>query len=42
MAVRKYRSVADMPPPPPGVRLDPENLRMAFDLMDLRTSGGRS
>lgn len=35
MAVRKYRSVADMPSPPPGIRLDPDNLRRAFDLMDL-------
>jgi len=35
MAVRKYRSVADMPAPPPGIRLDPDNLRRAFDLMDL-------
>lgn len=34
MPVRKFRSVADMPGPPPGPPLDPDNLRRAFDLMD--------
>ena len=35
MGVRKFRSVADMPGPPPRPPLDPENLRLAFELMDL-------
>ena len=43
MPVRKYRSVADMPGPPPRRPLDPENLRLAFSLMRFarafRTSG---
>jgi hypothetical protein len=33
MGVRKFRSVADMPPPEPLTPLDPENLRLAFSLM---------
>jgi hypothetical protein len=33
MGVRKYRSVADMPGPPPRAPLDPENLRIVFSLM---------
>ena len=33
MAVRKFRSVADMPGPPPRKPLDADNLRLAFDLM---------
>ena len=35
MGVRKYRSIEEMPGPPPRVPLDPENLRLAFALMDL-------
>lgn len=35
MGVRKYRSVADMPGPPPRSPLDPENLRLAIGLMQL-------
>jgi len=35
MGVRKFRSVADMPGPPPRRPLDPENLRIAAQLMDL-------
>jgi hypothetical protein len=35
MAVRKFRSVADMPGPPPRAPLDPENLRLAIGLMEL-------
>lgn len=35
MGVRKFRSVAEMPGPPPRARLDPENLRIAFELMEL-------
>jgi hypothetical protein len=35
MGVRKFRSVADMPGPPPPRPLDPENLRLAVELMDL-------
>ena len=38
MGVRKFRSVADMPGPPPRTPLDPENLRVAFGLMDLAHS----
>ena len=33
MGVRKFRSVAEMPPPEPLTPLDPENLRLAFSLM---------
>ena len=32
MPVRKFRSVAEMPPPPPLPRLDPRNLKLACDL----------
>jgi len=35
MAVRKFRSVADMPGPPPRPPLQEENLRLAFGLMAL-------
>lgn len=35
MGVRKFRSVADMPGPSPRKPLDPENLRIAFELMEL-------
>jgi hypothetical protein len=35
MGVRKFRSVADMPGPPPRAPLDPENLRLAIGLMEL-------
>lgn len=35
MGVRKYRSIEDMPGPAPRRPLDPENLRLAFGLMDL-------
>jgi hypothetical protein len=35
MGVRKFRSVAEMPPPPPLPRLDAENLRMACQLSSL-------
>jgi len=35
MGVRKFRSVAEMPPPAPLTPLDPENLRLAFSLMSL-------
>jgi len=34
MPVRKYRSAADMPPPPPRAPLDPENLKIFFGLWD--------
>lgn len=33
MPVRRFRSVADMPPPPPYRPLDPDNLRTAFALI---------
>jgi hypothetical protein len=33
MGVRKFRSVAEMPPPAPLTPLDPANLRLAFSLM---------
>jgi len=32
MPVRKFRSVADMPPPPPLLPLDPQNLKLACEL----------
>ena len=35
MGVTKYRSVEEMPSPPPLRPLDPENLRIAFGLMAL-------
>jgi hypothetical protein len=35
MGVRKFRSVEDMPGPAPREPLDPENLRLAIELMDL-------
>lgn len=35
MGVRKYRSIEDMPGAAPRRPLDPENLRLAFGLMDL-------
>ena len=35
MGVRKFRSVADMPGPARRKPLDPENLRLAVELMDL-------
>ncbi|HEY5283077.1 MAG TPA: hypothetical protein VIM14_09830 [Polyangia bacterium] len=35
MGVRKFRSVEDMPGPPPLPRLDPENLRIACGLASL-------
>jgi hypothetical protein len=35
MAVRKYRSVTDMPGVRPRRRLDPENLRIACELTEL-------
>jgi hypothetical protein len=35
MGVRKFRSVAEMPPPSPLTPLDPENLRLVFSLMGL-------
>jgi hypothetical protein len=35
MGVRKFRSVADMPGPPPRPPGDPENLRLGVSLMDL-------
>lgn len=34
MGVRKFRSVEEMPGPAPREPLDPENLRIAFGLMD--------
>lgn len=33
MPVRKFRSVEEMPGPEPREPLDPENLKIAFDLM---------
>ena len=35
MGVRKFRSVADMPGPAPRAPLDPDNLRLAVELMEL-------
>lgn len=35
MGVRKFRSVEEMPGPPPLPRLDPENLRIACGLATL-------
>jgi len=35
MGVRKFRSVAEMPGPAPLPPLDPDNLRLAVELMDL-------
>ncbi len=35
MPVRKFRSVEEMPSPPPGRPLDPENLRQTFRLIGL-------
>ena len=35
MSVRKFRSAAEMPTPPPLTPLDPENLRMACELSSL-------
>ena len=35
MGVRKFRSVEEMPGPPPRLPLDPENLRILFGLMSL-------
>lgn len=35
MGLRKFRSVEEMPGPPPRPRLDPENLRLAFGLAAL-------
>jgi hypothetical protein len=34
MGVRKFRSVEEMPGPAPRTPLDPENLKIAFDLME--------
>lgn len=34
MGVRRFRSVEEMPGPAPREPLDPENLRIAFGLMD--------
>lgn len=34
MGVRKFRSVEEMPGPAPRTPLDPENLRIAFGLME--------
>ncbi len=33
MPIRKFRSVEEMPGPEPREPLDPENLKIAFDLM---------
>ena len=35
MTVKKFRSVEEMTGPEPRTPLDPENLRIAFGLMDL-------
>ncbi len=35
MSVKKFRSVAQMPSPPARRPLDPENLRIAFELSKL-------
>jgi hypothetical protein len=35
MPVRKFRSIADMPSPPPLAPLDPRNLKLACDLSGL-------
>jgi hypothetical protein len=35
MGVRKFRSAAEMPGPPPLPHLDPENLRVACELSSL-------
>jgi hypothetical protein len=35
MGVRKFRSVAEMPPPAPRTPLDPKNLREVCALMEL-------
>lgn len=35
MGLKKYRSVEDMPGPPPRRALDPENLRIALGMMEL-------
>jgi hypothetical protein len=42
MGVRKFRSVADMPGPPPRTPLDPENLRLVFSLMRFARSFRRA
>jgi hypothetical protein len=41
MGVRKFRSVADMPGIAPRPPLDPENLRLAFSLMETARRLGR-
>jgi hypothetical protein len=41
MGVRKFRSVEDMPGPSPLKALDPENLRLAFSLMETTRRLGR-
>jgi hypothetical protein len=41
MGVRKFRSVEDMPGPAPLRALDPENLRLAFSLMEMARRLGR-
>lgn len=42
MGVRKFRSVEDMPGPPPRPPLDPENLRIALGLAGLVSGLRRS
>jgi len=37
VGVRKFRSVEEMPGPPVRTPLDPENLRIAFGLVELGT-----
>ena len=37
MPVRKFRSVAEMSPPPPLPPLDPQNLKLACDLSTMAT-----